>query len=1275
MKKLFNIILLLSMQSLIILLCAQQTSIEIDKPDLSHKRGFYDSSFILRITSNYVGAKIVFTLDGSDPFTSPTALTNDAPCQVVIDPASTANRGGKTPGVHIRVFALAEGLDSSEIVTHTYLFTDAIIAQTDPGGHWNNKQATYTWPGYDAPQSIDYDMDEKITRDPKYAEDMADALKLIPSVSLVTNYDDMFDPDKGIFMNALTLGLECPASIEWIDPEKDEDFQIDGGVRMRGRYSRLPRNPKHSFRLFFRKAYGEAKLDYDLFGNSATDEFDHLDLRTAQNSSWNAENGWEHTVTFLKEISSRDMQRQLGMLNTRSIYCHLYLNGIYYGLFQIQERADDHFAESYIGGDKSDYDIIKPQQNVTDPPNDLLIGASAGTMEAAQLLWDAMLRGFEEDSAYFAVQGLDTLGQQVPGLIPLLDVENLIDYLLVPFYMGSKDGPGVKWEDLWGHVTRPNNFIGMYNRNNPDGFKWIVHDFEKAMYNRNDNWPLVDDDSWFSEDFEMFNPLTIHRALMKNDEYLVTFNDRVHKHYLADGVFTKENVRNIFLKRRAQIELPVLAESARWGDWISWRAVQTPAHWSENVDFLLDDYIPYRTNIVLGQFEGLGLYSNLKSPLFMLGEEKLGTNWSELDPGSSIRIIDPNTSEGQIYITLDGSDPRSIGGEAGETAEQISNNAILAINENTSIKARILQGGTWSSLSETKLAIRQSYDALLLTEIHYNPLPLDTLDGDKFEFIELKNSGTETLSLTALKFTSGIDYIFPETSLEAGGYIVLASDTAAFRMRYRMSADGQYKGRLRNSGERICLKTPGGTELIALEYLDDEPWPEAADGSGNSLVINTDESNEFIWDPNYWRTSTYIGGSPGKDDPVLTTARVRINEVLSNTEFPKVDRIELYNPSDAPVNISNWFLTDERSRPAKWQIPEGSEIPGKSYISFNAGHYTDEKLSYDAHEFGSAFHISSLGESLFLFEADADSVLLGYSHGVVVPAVESDISCGFHMNSLGHEFFIPLAEHTFGEQNSGPRLGPLLISEIMYHPDSGNYEYVKLQNISDDFVDLYQEENWKGYRLNGIDFRARSNIELAPGDSIYVIEKEVSEEEFRQMYWLNEETKVTWMQGSLDNGGETLELEMPGEQYIENSFIYDPMYHVEEVSFLDHIPWYPLTDGHGYALRRNPDWGFANDPVSWFAAIPEQPLVSTFERQYDWLKLYPNPVSSILHLESGSDISNALVEIHDVSGRLVYTDELPGPTFSIDLSHFEPGIYMVSIRSAGKLTTASIIKK
>jgi hypothetical protein len=221
-----------------------------------------------------------------------------------------------------------------------------------------------------------------------------------------------------------------------------------------------------------------------------------------------------------------------------------------------------------------------------------------------------------------------------------------------------------------------------------------------------------------------------------------------------------------------------------------------------------------------------------------------------------------------------------------------------------------------------------------LTEINYHPLDSAGTDGDSLEFIELKNVGSVAMSLSGVTFTSAIAYAFPfGSTLQPGAFCVLASNSSWFKTRYSFKPFGEYEGQLRNSEDTIIVKEiKSGVTLVTIAYSDQFPWSAYADGNGWSLATkNPNPSLSEQGNPGAWRHSLRLNGSPGRDDP----EPVLVNEVLPHTDPPLTDAVELFNPSASPIDLGNWFISDDINYPVKFRIPAGTSIPAHGYVVFD----------------------------------------------------------------------------------------------------------------------------------------------------------------------------------------------------------------------------------------------------------------------------------------------------------------------------------------------------
>ena len=241
-------------------------------------------------------------------------------------------------------------------------------------------------------------------------------------MTIVTPVASLFDPATGIYSNPVNEGTawERAASAEWINPDGSEGFQIDAGLRVYGGYSRQPTaSPKHSFRLAFRADYGTSKLEYPLYPDSEETSFDTMVLRAQFNYAYPGV-GFASNATYLQDQFARDTQLAMGDLAGHGRFVHLYLNGVYWGLYNAFERADAEFAALHLGGDASDYDQMKTFE------------LQEGNMTAWNTAQQIASGGLASAAAY------DNFKQYV-------DVENLANYVIVNAYGGNWDWPQNNW--------------------------------------------------------------------------------------------------------------------------------------------------------------------------------------------------------------------------------------------------------------------------------------------------------------------------------------------------------------------------------------------------------------------------------------------------------------------------------------------------------------------------------------------------------------------------------------------------------------------------------------------------------------------------------------------------------------------------------------------------------------------------------------------------------------------------------------------------------------
>lgn len=1128
----------------------------------SHDRGFYGTNFSLVITTATAGATIRYTRDGSWPsttsgtiYTGPIAITNTTT---------------------LRAIAYKSGLVASDVDTHTYVFVNDVVVQSPAG------QAPGTgWPSgtSSAGQIYNYGMDPDIVNTAPWSGTIRDDLKALPSFSIVMDLKDLFDNSTGIYANpgGDEITWERPCSLELINPDGSKGFQINCGVRIRGGYSRSGDNPKHAFRFFFRQEYGAAKLVHPLFGGQGADTFNKIDLRTFQNYCW-AFNG-DSRMICLRDQMSRDMQIAMNQPAERGNFYHLYINGQYWGLYNTDERPEASYGETYIGGRAEDYDTIK-----VDPDLGYNIEATDGNSDAWYQLWNIAVSGFFSDANYFRIQGLNVDGTINTNYPVLLDVDNLIDYMLIIIWGGNLDAP---ISNFLGN-TSPNNYFALRNRTgNYGGFRFFAHDSEHTLLVENlsvdRTGPFAAGDPNQSSDFTKSNPQYLWQRLSDNAEFRMRVADRVQRHFFSGGPLSTESSRAMFMTRSNEIYRAMVCESARWGD----SKVATPftrTTWLTEMYRVGGTFLSQRPAIVLSQLRSKGLVSGVVAPVF-------SHTGGYVSNGFSLYMTNRNPS-GTIYYTLNGTDPRLRGGSVNPVALAYTAGTPIPINFQTTVRARALSNSVWSAVSEATFFVAQDFGQLLVTEIMYNPPTWGAYLGDDLEFLELKNAGTTVLDLSSLSFTAGITVAFTNgTRLAPGQFFVLGRNPAALAARYPgLVVNGTYTGRLDNGGEVLTISHLLGGRILSFDYKDSGRWPVTPDGKGFSLVPRNPNANPDPGSPMNWRASSARGGSPGTDDPEPTVAPIVVNEALTHTDLPDVDWIELYNPTDSEADVGGWFLTDDAATPMKFRIPDGTTILAHGYLVFTENDFNPTPGT------NSSFALGSTGDQIYVLSGDASTNLTGYSHGFSFDAAQNGVTFGRYVNSVDDEHFVAQISPTPGAVNSGPRVGPVVVREIMYHPldlaggvDNVADEYLLLQNITGDSVALFDAavptNTWR--LRGGSDFNFPTNVVLPVGGSIVLVSFDPTNttllRAFRTRYGQFASVPVLGPYvGKLDNGGQSVELCRPDNPNTDSV----PYILVERIAYDDVAPWPPGPDGSGSALQRVALNAYGNEPTNWISAAP-----------------------------------------------------------------------------------------
>lgn len=817
----------------------------------SIKRGFFTAPFQVSITTPTAGATIRYTLDASTP-TETNGITYSGP--ITISRTTT-----------LRARAFLTNYQPTNTDTQTYLFLSDVLTQiypsTPPTG-WpvsgvNGQTLRYGW---------------NTTLKAQYTnQQILDGLQQIPTVSIVTDQANLTNATTGIYVNSSEKSdlWERAASVEYLQSGSSVGFHVDAGLRIRGGASRGDGYPKHSFRLYFRKQYGDSKLKFPLHGTSGTDEFETLDLRTEQNYSWANDSGGTGTQnTAVREVFCRDLMTALGQPTTRTQYVHLYLNGQYWGLYETEERAQEDYGATYFGGVADDYDVVQTSNH----PN-FTYEVSSGTVTAWQTLWN-MARAHASsptNANFFKILGRDATGQRDPALPVYLDVDNLVTYILLHYYTGDGDAPLSNFLSM----NRANNWRGMRSRVADVGFRFFVHDSEHTLQASSwvDNRANTAAPSGSNRtDFTYSNPEWIHEDLSANAEYRIRFADIAQKFLFNGGAMTSAPAQALFDARAAQINQAIIPEVVRWG---TSSTNHTFAQWQARLASIRTGFFPSRAAALISHLRTRGFYPNVNAATFSQRGGKVASGYQ--------LTLSAGAQTGTIYYTLDGSDPRAIGGAAVGTAYSDPG---ITINAPTTVRMRFRSStGVWSALDEAYFTTFQLANAgkLVISKLDYHPTDPTAAEvaagftsESSFEYIELQNISSETLDLRGVSFTTGVTFSFTGSAVETlapGAKVLVVGNVEGFTSRYGsgLPIAGKFAGDLKNSGEIIRLVDANNATIVEFNYGDGAPWPASADGSGYALVLKNPTANPDPAAATNWRPSYAPGGKPGGVD-VLTVA-------------------------------------------------------------------------------------------------------------------------------------------------------------------------------------------------------------------------------------------------------------------------------------------------------------------------------------------------------------------------------------------------------------------
>ena len=650
----------------------------------NYKRGFYSSRIDVLIYSSTEGARIRYTLDGSAP--TPThGLGDRNPLTVEVDRTTT-----------LRAMAYKGGMLPSNVDSQTYIFLRDILEQpARVPGYPNPKLPS----GIREMVTLDYEMDPRVVRDRHYRFAIRQGLKSIPTLSIVMDKDDLFrrvalpGSDRtdvlgsGVYWGGSMEGSRFgsrkgstrPASVELLYPHRPaKNTQVDAAIE--GHSWRLV---KRAFRLVFKKEYGPGKFESSIFrdaplnGETAAGVYDRIVLRSGKNRSW-ATSWHPNRTAYTRDQWARDTQIAMSGLGSHGTFVHLYLNGLYWGVYNACERPDAWFLAAHLGGPMRDWFAVNED----------------GPLHGDPTQWNYLRRELKDKDM--------RQPSNYEELQTYLDITQFADYLILCWYMHVWDWPDYNW--FAGHRVNP-----------PSPMMFFVWDAELSWETGLAPAAWVHPRFRADQDGGEPNMVGIWHSLRKNSDFMILFADRVYRHCFREGALTEANATARWRLLNEFVEDALLAESARWGD--AREELGATRRTRENTFYSEVERVAERMRENVERFiEALreeGYYPAVDPPELEYSISLTGGKVVELSNPNR-----PNGDKGTIYYTLNGEDPRSPGGGLSPNALRGSAGKQIALGLSTIVKARVkTEGpeGEWSALAEATPGF--------LAEVGANPSP------------------------------------------------------------------------------------------------------------------------------------------------------------------------------------------------------------------------------------------------------------------------------------------------------------------------------------------------------------------------------------------------------------------------------------------------------------------------------------------------------------------------------------------------------------------------
>ena len=596
---------------------------ELSPPNFSRESGFYDEEFYLNLSHEDQEAQIIYTLDGSEP--------------------DINNLNGRTYQYKKRYpqYVGEQAYEFFENNIFSYPFENDIYIydRTNDENKIANISTSFLSNSYFPESNVDksFVVRAKAFKNDETSETVSQVYFInkyytLPVVNINVDDERLFGYENGLFVagkkfddwrlinpeiegsnwadaNYWNSGSssEVKLNIIYFDNNKEVINQYIG-IRNHGNGSRSI--PNKSFRLYAKSDYGKKNLSHNFFKDYDYDKFRRLILRNS---------GQDAYKTIFRDAMIQKLNESLNVETQNYQPIISFINGEYYGIYNIRERYDEKYFDRVFGLEEEEIDFLE-NEGIVDLGDNLF---------------------YLETKNYFKNNDLSN-EQNYQQALTYVDEVNYTDYMIAEIYAANYDWPINNVEFFRKKVSYNANALYAH-----DGrWRWLLKDLDVA-FNGDENW--------------VYKSFT-HNTLLSSMNG-IDYQNNPYTNYIFNGLLGNNNYQNYFVNRFADL-MNTIYNKSYVIDFIEvmkeklspeidkhiqrWKLIENKEEWNNQVDIMKEFAIERPTY----QKQHLLDYFNLD------GTYQLTTNLKELNQGfvkvNTIEINNTTVGIDENYQTWSG---------------------------------------------------------------------------------------------------------------------------------------------------------------------------------------------------------------------------------------------------------------------------------------------------------------------------------------------------------------------------------------------------------------------------------------------------------------------------------------------------------------------------------------------------------------------------------------------------------------------------------------------